>query len=98
MRFRFGPALEHAVRVRGLDLVRVAEIADVAPSTVSAALRGHRLNVGTATRIAKAVASCAIVPELDAWADISGETNPPATHRDADAREAPPPDQRNRRT
>lgn len=68
MRYRFGPALEHALRVRGLDLVRVAEMADVAPSTVSAALRGRRMNVTTAMRIAKAVSRCEVVPELDQWA------------------------------
>lgn len=68
MRYRFGPAFRHALQVRGLDLVRVAEMADVAPSTVSAAVHGRRLNVRTATRIAKAVGTCQVIPELDRWA------------------------------
>jgi hypothetical protein len=35
---------------------------------VCAAMRGHALNVGTATRIAKAVAASAVIPELEEWA------------------------------
>jgi hypothetical protein len=62
MRFRFGPGLENALRVRGLDASRVAALADVAPATVSAAVRGRCLNVQTATRIAKAVAACEVSP------------------------------------
>ena len=69
MRYRFGPSFQQAVRVRGLDLVRVAELADVAPSTVSSALKGRCLNVATAMRIAKAVAGCEVVHELEVWAD-----------------------------
>jgi hypothetical protein len=69
VRYRFSPAFEQALRVRGLALTRVAEMADVAPSTVSAALRGRRLNVGTAMRIARVVAACDVIPELEAWAD-----------------------------
>jgi predicted transcriptional regulator len=67
VRYRFGPSFEQAIRVRGLDLVRIAEMANVAPSTVSSAIRGKRLNVATAVRIAKAVAKCDIVPELESW-------------------------------
>lgn len=69
MRYRFGPSLAHALRVRGLDLTAVARMADVAPSTVSCAIRGGRLNVRTASRIAKVVASCEVIPELERWQD-----------------------------
>jgi predicted transcriptional regulator len=67
VRYRFGPTFEQAIRVRGLDLTRIAAMANVAPSTVSSAIRGKRLNVSTALRIAKAVAQCEIVPELESW-------------------------------
>jgi predicted transcriptional regulator len=82
LRYRFGPALEHALRVRGLSLVRVAEMANVAPSTVSAALRGRQLNVRAAFRIARIVSECEVIPELEEWsADIlSNERDKPGGH------------------
>jgi hypothetical protein len=67
VRFRFGPAFEQALRIRGLDASMVANLADVAPATVSAAVRGRCLNVRTATRIGKVVAACEVIPELADW-------------------------------
>lgn len=67
MRYRFGPALVHALRVRGLDLCRLASMAEVSPSTASSAVRGHALNLRTAMRIAKVVAASPVMPELEQW-------------------------------
>lgn len=67
MRYRFGPTFGHAVRIRGLDLSRLASLADVSPATASCAVRGRDLNLRTAMRIAKVVAACPIVAELEEW-------------------------------
>lgn len=69
MRYRFGEALCHALRIRGLDISTVAALAEVSPSTVSSAVRGRSLNLRTAVHIAKAVAACPVVPELEKWCD-----------------------------
>jgi hypothetical protein len=77
LRFRFGPALERALRVRGLDASSVAALADVAPATVSAAVRGRCLNVRTATRIAKVVAAHEVIPELQEWEATTAQASTP---------------------
>ncbi|MGH7750405.1 MAG: helix-turn-helix domain-containing protein [Candidatus Dormibacteria bacterium] len=67
MRYRFGPAFGHAVRLRGLDLGTLAAEAGVSPSTASSAVRGRSLNLRTAIRIARAVAGSPVIPELESW-------------------------------
>lgn len=69
MRYRFGPAFGHAMRVRGLDLSKVATMADVSPATASSAVRGRSLNLRTAIRLARAVSQCPVLPELEWWCD-----------------------------
>jgi hypothetical protein len=72
MRYRFGPTLLHALQVRGLEMRRVAELARVSPTTVSAAVRGRSVNMTTATRIARVVAACPVIDELVEWSEHSG--------------------------
>ena len=67
VKYRFGPALAHALQIRGLDMQRVAEVARVSPATVSSAVRSHSLNMRTATRIAKVVADHSVLRELEEW-------------------------------
>jgi transcriptional regulator with XRE-family HTH domain len=67
MKYRFGPALSRALQIRGLDMQRVAELANVSPATVSSAVRGRSLNLTTATRIAKVVARSPVLRELEEW-------------------------------
>jgi hypothetical protein len=76
--FRFSPDFETAVRVRGLTASRVAELARVAPATVSAALHGRRVTLQCALRIARAVHGCSVIPELAAWAEApASDSEPP---------------------
>ena len=67
MRYQFGPDLEYALRVRGLDMGMVATLAEVSPGTVSSAVRGRPLNLKTATRIAKVVGRHPVIDELERW-------------------------------
>jgi plasmid maintenance system antidote protein VapI len=67
MRYRFGPAFAHSLQIRGLDIQRVAEMADVCPGTVSSAVHGRHLNMRTAMRIAKVVAGSPVIAELEEW-------------------------------
>jgi hypothetical protein len=69
MRYRFGPAFGHAMRIRGLDVSRLASLAAVSPATASSAVRGRCLNLRTAMHIAKVVGQCPVVPELELWCD-----------------------------
>ncbi len=50
---------------------QVAGMAGVSPSTVSSAVRARHLNIRTATRIARVVASHPIIHELEAWGDAT---------------------------
>lgn len=68
-RIRFGAELGYAAHIRGLTLTEVARRAGVAVATASSAIQGRPVNVGTALRLARAVAACRIVPELAEWID-----------------------------
>ena len=81
-RIRFGAELGYALQVRALTLSEAARLANVAVATVSAAVDGRQVNVGTALRIARAVAACPLVPELVEWVQRPSldEVGPPRTH------------------
>jgi transcriptional regulator with XRE-family HTH domain len=67
-RIAFDEEFAHALRVRGLTLTELASRARVTVATASSAVHGRPLNVSTATRLARALASVAVVSELEAWA------------------------------
>ena len=69
VKYRFGDQFADAVRVRGLTVSRLAELAGVSPGTVAAALHGREVQIRTALRIAKAVSEAPVVPALEEWAD-----------------------------
>jgi len=73
MKYRFDDEFPRALRVRGLTASRVAELAQVAPATVSAAVHGRAVTVTSALRIARAVTSSPVIPELEQWA-TAGES------------------------
>lgn len=66
-RITFDRELLHAIHLRGLTLGAVAKLAGISPGTVTAAIHGHAVNMSTATRLARAVSSCPVIPELEAW-------------------------------
>lgn len=66
-RIAFDEDLLRAIRLRGLTLQEVAARAGISPATVSAAIHGRAVNMRTALRLARAVSSCPVVPELEAW-------------------------------
>ncbi len=66
-RVTFGPELLQAIQVRGLTLSEVARLAGLSLATVSAAVRGHSVNMRTAMLVSRAVASRPVIPELEAW-------------------------------
>ena len=65
MKYRFGPQLATALRVRGLTARAVADAAQVAPATLASALHGREVQMRTALRIARVVADTPVIPELD---------------------------------
>ena len=67
-RIAFDDEFAHALRVRGLTLTELASRARVTVATASSAVHGRPLNVSTATRLARALASVPVVSELEAWA------------------------------
>ncbi len=67
-RIAFDEEFAHALRVRGLTLTELASRARVTVATASSAVHGRPLNVSTATRLARALASVPVVSELEAWA------------------------------
>lgn len=81
-RICFDDEFAHALRVRGLTLTLLASRARVTVATASSAVRGRPLNVSTATRLARAVASVPVVSELEAWARAPAA---PLTHVEAPA-------------
>ena len=69
MKYRFSEQFADAVRIRGLTVARLAELAGVSPGTVAAALHGRDVQVRTAMRIARAVSETPVVPALEEWSD-----------------------------
>jgi len=67
MKYRFDISIVEAVRIRGLTINRLAQLAHVSPSTVSAAVHGQELQIATALRIARAVSQAPVVDELERW-------------------------------
>ena len=63
----FDPEFLHAVRVRGLTVGELAQRARLSSATVSAALHGRPLNVRSAVLLARAVAGCPVIRELEEW-------------------------------
>lgn len=68
-RIQFGPAFLVAIQVRGMTLDEVAHLAGVSRPTVCAAVRGGKVNLSTARRIAEAVSAQPVIPELESWVD-----------------------------
>ena len=62
-----------AIQIRGLTLTELAQRANVAPATVSAAVRGRQVNVSTALRLSRTVSACKVVPELVTWVGGANE-------------------------
>jgi len=67
MKYRFDITLVEAVRIRGLTVQRLAQLARVSPATVSAAIHGQEMQIATALRIARAVSETPIVDALERW-------------------------------
>lgn len=67
MKYRFGEQFADAVRIRGLTVSGLAELAGVSPGTAAAALHGRDVQIRTALRIAKAVSEAPVVPALEEW-------------------------------
>jgi len=67
-RLVFDDDFRHAMRIRGLTLSDVAKMTGLALATVSRAATGKPVNMGTGLRLAGAVMSRPVVPELEMWA------------------------------
>lgn len=67
MKYQFGPAFSDAVRIRGLTVTRLAQVAHVSTATAAAALQGKELQIATALRLARAVSETPVVPALEQW-------------------------------
>jgi transcriptional regulator with XRE-family HTH domain len=68
-RITFGAELRYAMHVRGLSLTDVARRSGVAVATASSAALGRPVNVTTALRVARAVATQPVIPELLEWVE-----------------------------
>jgi lambda repressor-like predicted transcriptional regulator len=64
----FDPKVLHAIRVRGLTIGELARQSHLSQATVSAAIHGKPLNVRSAVLLARALAVCPVITELDEWA------------------------------
>jgi hypothetical protein len=62
-------ALNRAMSVRAIDGASLARLARVSPTTISSARAGKNLKVGTARKIAVALAKVDVIPELDQLAE-----------------------------
>jgi transcriptional regulator with XRE-family HTH domain len=67
-RFVFDRGLIHAVHLRGLTMGELAKRAELSPATVSAAVHGKPLNIRSAVRLARTLAACPVIDELEQWA------------------------------
>ncbi len=67
MKYRFDPSFAEAVRIRGLTVTKLAELAHVSSSTAAAAIRGRDVQIATALRLARAVMETPVVPALEQW-------------------------------
>jgi hypothetical protein len=67
MKYRFGPAFSDAVRIRGLTVTRLAQLAHVSTATAAGAVQGRELQIATALRLARAVSEAPIIPALEQW-------------------------------
>ena len=56
-----------AVRVRGLTIGELAQRARLSPATVSAAVHGKPVNVRSAVLLARTLAACPVIKELEEW-------------------------------
>ncbi|MBJ7595916.1 MAG: helix-turn-helix transcriptional regulator [Candidatus Dormibacteraeota bacterium] len=90
-RIAFDQEFAQALRVRGLTLTELAVRAHVTVATASAAVQGRPLNVSTATRLARALASAPVVSELERWARAPANQQPARGRRATVALVAPAP-------
>jgi hypothetical protein len=67
-RFVFDRGLLHAVHPRGLTLGQLAKQAGLSAATVSAAIHGKPLNIRSAVQLARTLAACPVIEELEHWA------------------------------
>ncbi len=78
-RIVFDPEFLHAIHLRGLTIGELAQRARLSPATVSAAIHGRPLNVRSAIRLARTLAGCPVITELEAWITGGRVTEPPST-------------------
>jgi hypothetical protein len=64
----FDPKVLHAIRVRGLTIGELARHSRLSQATVSAAIHGRPLNVRSAVLLARTLAACPVIGELEEWA------------------------------
>ena len=64
----FDPRVLHAIRVRGLTIGELARQSRLSQATVSAAIHGKPLNVRSAVLLARTLAECPVIKELEEWA------------------------------
>ena len=82
-RVTFDAEFAHAIRVRGLTLADVARQAQVTVATVSAAVNGRSVNMRSAVLLSRAVASCPVIGELEAWLAAPGAAQGAISRGDA---------------
>ncbi len=67
-RMIFDREFGHAVRIRGLTVGVLAKRAGLSQATASAAVHGKPLNMRSAVQLARALAACPVIEELERWA------------------------------
>jgi hypothetical protein len=68
-RIVFDREFGHAVRIRGLTIGELAKRAGPSQATASAAVHGKPLNMRSAVQLARALAACPMIEELERWAE-----------------------------
>jgi hypothetical protein len=70
-RVTFAPDFAHAVKIRGLTVGALAQRAQLSGATASAAVRGKPVNMRSAVILARTVAACPVIKELEEWVSAS---------------------------
>ena len=66
-RVAFDHGFLYAVKVRGLTIGELDRRASLSPATASAAVHRQRVNVRSAVLLARTLASCPVIRELEEW-------------------------------
>jgi predicted transcriptional regulator len=67
-RIVFDREFTHTIRIRGLTMGELAKRAGRSQATASAAVHGKPLNMRSAVQLARALAACPVIEELERWA------------------------------